>query len=267
MHMTVASAEEQESYMDRLKDKIALVTGGSKGIGAGIARRFAEEGATVVIASRNRDESQALADELVAEGWKAVGQRLDITSLDEWSAVLDFIMDTYGRIDILVNNAGMANTGAPMEEMDLERDWHALITCNLTGTFYGIYSTIPLMVAKGGGTIVTMSSYVATAGIGGVSGYTAAKGGINALTKAVAADYAKKGIRCNCVSPGATLTPAVKPLLEQMPDVMDGLIEKSLIPRLGTPEDIGDAFVFLASDESAYITGVDLLVDGGFTVV
>lgn len=253
--------------MERLKDKVALVTGGSKGIGEGIVRRFAEEGAIVVIASRNVEESQALADELVGEGWRADARRLDITSLDEWKATGDYIVDEYGRIDVLANNAGVANTGAPMENMDLARDWHMLIDCNLTGTFYGLYTVIPHMVAQGGGSIVNTSSYVASAAIGGVSGYTAAKGGINVLTKAAAADYGEFGVRCNAVSPGATLTPAVEPLFDTMPEVMQGLIDKSIVPRLGTPKDIGDAFVFLASDESSYITGQDLLVDGGFCIV
>lgn len=253
--------------MDRLKDKVALVTGGSKGIGEGISRRFAEEGAIVIIASRKVEESQALADKLVAEGWRADAHRLDISSLDEWKTIVDYIIGKYGRIDVLANNAGVANTGAPMEDMDLDRDWHMLINCNLTGTFYGLYTVIPHMVKQGGGSIVNTSSYVASAAIGGVSGYTAAKGGINTLTKAAAADYGKHGIRVNSVSPGATLTPAVEPLFETMPDIMQGLIDKSIVPRLGTPTDIGDAFVFLASDEAGYITGADLLVDGGYTIV
>lgn len=253
--------------MDRLKDKIALVTGGSKGIGAGISRKFAEEGAVVVIASRNVDESRALADELVSEGYRADAHRLDISSKDEWDAIVKYIIDKYGRIDVLANNAGVASTGAPMEEMSLERDWDMLINCNLTGTFYGLYTVIPHMVEQGGGSIVNTSSYVATVALSGVTGYTAAKGGINALTRAAAADYAKKGVRCNSVSPGATLTPAVAELLETMPDVIDGLVKDCVIPRLGTPEDIANAFVYLASDESSYVTGQNLLVDGGYTIV
>lgn len=253
--------------MDRLKDKIALVTGGSKGIGEGISRRFAEEGAITIIASRNVDESRALADRLVEQGWKADAHRLDISSLDEWNTIIDFIIDKYGRIDVLMNNAGVATTGAPMEKMDLARDWNMLIDCNLTGTFYGMYTAIPKMVEAGGGSIVNTSSYGASVACTGVSGYVAAKAGIIALSRDIAAAYGPANIRCNTVSPGATMTPAVEPLLETMPDVMEALISNCVIHRFGTPEDIGNACVFLASDESSYITGQDILVDGGYTIV
>lgn len=253
--------------MNRLQDKVALITGGSKGIGAGISRRFAEEGAITIIASRHVDEAQALADELAQEGWKTDAHRLDIASLDEWNTIIDYIVDKYGRIDVLVNNAGVATTGTPMESMDLARDWDMLIDCNLTGTFYGMYTAIPKMAAAGGGSIVNTSSYGASVACTGVSGYVAAKAGIIALSRDVAAAYGPANIRCNTVSPGATMTPAVEPLLESMPEVMEGLIANCVIHRFGTPEDIGNACVFLASDESSYVTGQDLLVDGGFSIV
>lgn len=253
--------------MDRLKDKVALVTGGSKGIGAGISRRFAEEGAITIIASRRVEESQALADELAKEGWRTDAHRLDISSLDEWRTIIDYIIDKYGRIDVLMNNAGVATTGAPMDTMDLARDWDMLIDCNLTGTFYGMYTVVPKMIETGGGSIVNTSSYGASVACTGVSGYVAAKAGIIALSRDIAAAYGSANIRCNTVSPGATMTPAVEPLLETMPDVMDGLISNCVIHRFGTPEDIGNACVFLASDESSYITGQDILVDGGYTIV
>lgn len=252
--------------MDRLKDKVALVTGGSKGIGEGISRHFAEEGAIVVIASRKVEESQALADKLVAEGYRADAHRLDVSSLDEWKAILDYIVDKYGRLDILANNAGQAHSGAPIETMDIDQDWHKLIANNLTGTFYALYTVVPQMKKQGGGSIVLTSSYVATCGIGGVSGYNAAKGGINVLARAAAVEYAKDGIRVNTVSPGATLTPAVEALLETMPDVIDGLVQDCVIPRLATPDDIANAVVYLASDEASYVTGEDLLVDGGYCI-
>lgn len=253
--------------MNRLRGKIALVTGGSKGIGEGISRRFAEEGATVVIASRHVEEARTLADQLIDEGWEADAHRLDISSLEEWKAIVDYVIETYGRIDVLVNNAGVATTGTPMEEMDLERDWDMLINCNLTGTFYGMYTVIPKMEEHGGGSIVNTSSYGASVACTGVSGYVAAKAGIIGLSRDVAAAYGKANIRCNTVSPGATMTPAVKPLLETMPEVMEGLISNCVIHRFGTPADIGNACVFLASDESSYITGQDLLVDGGYSIV
>ena len=253
--------------MDRLKDKVALVTGGSKGIGEGIACRFAEEGAITVIASRKVEESQALADKLNAAGYRADAHRLDISSLEEWRAIIKYIVDKYGRIDVLANNAGVANTGAPMHEMDIERDWHFLIDSNLTGTFYGLYTVVPIMVEQGGGSIVNTSSYVAECAIAGPNGYSAAKGGINALTRNIAADYGKQNIRCNAVGPGATMTPAVEMLLETMPEVIQGLVDKCTTPRLGSPTDIAEAVVFLASDEATYINGQFLLVDGGYTIV
>ena len=253
--------------MNRLQDKVALVTGGSKGIGEGISRRFAEEGAITIIASRHVEEARELADQLAQEGWKTDAHRLDISSLDEWATIIDYVVDTYGRIDVLVNNAGVATTGDPMDKMDLKRDWDMLINCNLSGTFYGMYTAIPKMIENGGGAIVNTSSYGASVACTGVSGYVAAKAGIIALSRDIAAAYGSANIRCNTVSPGATMTPAVEPLLETMPDVMEALIAGCPIHRFGTPEDIGNACVFLASYESSYITGQDILVDGGYTIV
>ncbi len=253
--------------MNRMKDKVALVTGGSKGIGEGIVRRFAEEDAIVIIASRKTEESEKLAAELVESGYRTDAHRLDVSSLDEWKTIIDYIIGKYGRIDVLANNAGVAPTGLPMDQMDIERDWHMLINTNLTGTFYGMLSVIPHMVKLGGGAVVNTSSYGAGCAICGANGYTAAKGGINALTRAAAAEYGKNNVRVNAVGPGATLTPAVAELLDTVPDVVDGLIAKNILPRLGTPKDLGDAFVYLASDESSYVTGQFLLVDGGYTVI
>jgi len=252
--------------MGRLENKTAIVTGGAMGIGEGIVRRFAEEGAAVVIADMNLEAAEALAAELCGSGMKAQAQRIDITDLSQWKAAAAAVKEKYGRIDILVNNAGFANTGAPLETMDLERDWHKLININLNGTFYGFYTVLPIMAEQGGAAVGSASSDAAIIDMNGVCGYTAAKGAINALTRAAAVEYAARGIRVNAVCPAATMTPAVDKLLKSMPDVMDNMLKQCVIPRFGTPLDVANLVLFLASDEAAYVNGECVRVDGGYTL-
>ena len=166
-------------------------------------------------------------------------------------------------IFLLLNCAGLVQTGAPMEEMDLKRDWDLLININLDGTFYGMYSSISYM-KENGESIVNISSVSSLVAQCGVTGYTAAKGAINAITRAAAVDYAPQYIRCNAVCPITTITPAVEKIFREMPEVEEAMKKDCVLPRVGLPQDIANAVAFLASDEAGYITGQTIAVDGGY---
>ena len=249
--------------MKGLKEKVVLVTGGASGIGEGIVKRFAEEDSIVYIADINDELGLSVKDSYNSDKIKYV--HLDITDRENWKDVVAKIVEEQGRIDILVNNAGLACTGAPMEQMDLQRDWYSLVDINLNGTFYGIYTVVPYM-KENGGSIVNVSSDASLVALCGVTGYTAAKGGINALTRAVGVDFAPYFIRCNAVCPATTVTPAVESLFDIMPGIKEKLEADCIIPRFGYPEDVANAVAFFASEESSYITGQVISVDGGFTV-
>lgn len=244
----------------RLENKICLVTGGASGIGEGIVRKLSEEGGIVYIGDLSEENGINLKQQV--ENTEFV--KLDVTSLENWKDAVKSIIDKYGRLDVLVNCAGLAQTGAPLETMDLERDWNLLININLNGTFYGMHSVIPVM-KKNGGSIINISSVSSLVAQCGVTGYTAAKGAINSLTRAAAVDYADNYIRCNAVCPTTTVTPAVKKIFEKMPEVEEAMKKDCVLPRFGMPQDIANAVAFLASEEASYITGQILAVDGGYT--
>ncbi len=245
--------------MGRLENKVCLVTGGASGIGEGIVRKLAAEGGFVYICDLNEEKAVSLAREL----GKAEFLKLDVTKLDNWNEVVETIIADKGCLDVLVNCAGLAQSGAPMEQMDLERDWNLLIDINLNGPFYGMYTVIPHMKEKGG-SIVNISSVSSLVAQCGITGYTAAKGALNSLTRAAAVDYAKYYIRCNAVCPTTTLTPAVEKIFRENPGVEEMMKADCVLPRFGLPQDIANAVAFLASDEAGYITGQVLAVDGGF---
>ena len=245
--------------MARMEKKVCLVTGGASGIGEGIVRKLVAEGGFVYICDLNEEKGTVLARELGT----AAFARLDVTSLDNWRTVIDTVIAEKSYLDVLVNCAGLAQSGAPMEQMDLQRDWDLLININLNGPFYGMYSAIPHMKEKGG-SIVNISSVSSLVAQCGVTGYTAAKGAVNSLTRAAAVDYAPYYIRCNAVCPTTTVTPAVAKIFRENPGVEEMLKKDCVLPRFGQPQDIANAVVFLASDEASYITGQVLAVDGGY---
>ncbi len=248
----------------KLKGKVSIITGGASGIGEGITKKFCEEGAVVYICDIN-DELGKKAEETYSQ-YGAKYMHLDISKLDNWKEVVDNILKEQGRIDVLVNNAGVSNTGAPMETMDLQRDWYSLIDINLNGTFYGMYTVLPVMTKQQWGSIVNVASVAGLVAQCGVCGYTAAKGGIISLTRAAAVDYGKYFVRCNTICPTATVTPTVQNIFDTMPGVEDAMKADCVIPRLGKPEDIANAIAFVASDEASYLNGQTIAVDGGFTV-
>lgn len=253
--------------MQRLEGKIALITGGASGLGKGVAQRFCEEGATVVITDQ-QEQGENVARELGVEFLLQ-----DVRSEDRWEQILASIVERHGRLDVLVNNAGIFSSN-PVDQTPLE-EWQRVLDVNLTGVFLGCKHGVALMKknaesGRAGGSIINLSSVVGLRGQLGGAAYGASKGGVRLLTKTVALENAALGIRCNSIHPGIIDTPIMDPLFaaSEDPDGMRARIESSLpIGYMGEPaRDIGNLAVFLASDESVYITGAEMVADGGMTI-
>jgi NAD(P)-dependent dehydrogenase (short-subunit alcohol dehydrogenase family) len=253
--------------MGRVEGKVAVVTGGASGIGRATAQALAAEGARVGIA----DVDQAGAERVVAAireaGGDAFAKRTDVRSLADLEAVVGQAADRHGRLDILVNNAAVAIGGSAGELA--EEDWARVLDVNLSGVWRGMRAAIPRMVAQGGGSIVNLSSVQAHVGFVGWAGYAASKGGIDALTRQAAVEYAPRGIRVNAVVPGTIATAMNERIMRESPDpaaVLAGWTTMHPMGRIGQPEEVAAAIVFLASDDAAFVTGEVLRVDGGLTV-
>lgn len=247
--------------MNRLKDKVAIVTGSTSGIGIGIARLYAAEGAKVVICGRRKEKGEAVVEQISSAGGEAVYHFLDLTDFATIEKLIDDTAKDYGKIDILVNNA--ANVGLPdgrVDELTLEM-WDAIFNSDLRGAFYAIKCVLPYMQKNGGGSIVNIGSMASCGGDLGATAYSCAKAGVDMLTSSVALQYGKENIRCNCVRPGLIVTPQNEAVVsEQLRQIFLSNIE---VNRYGCPEDIGHACVFFGSDESAFVTGQVINVDGG----
>jgi len=242
----------------RLAGKIALVTGAAGGIGAEVARRFQEAGATVFVCDTNRVDGEKTADTIGAEFIL-----LDVTSEESWKATFGEVMRRAGRLDILVNNAGI-NVRKNIEEMPME-SFDAMIAVNVRGPFMGIKHALPIMRAAGGGVILNMSSICGLVGHKFTNEtYTTAKGALTMLTKSVAVRYAKDNIRCNSIHP-STVDTAFVQVLFQDPERKAERLGEIPLGRLATTADVANALVYLASDEASFINGVALAVDGGLT--
>lgn len=252
----------------RLADKVAIVTGAGSGIGAAIARRFAAEGARVVASDVQQDAVVLLAERIQREGGRALALRHDVGVEADWQSVVEAALTQFGRVDILVNNAGIADKagmmGSRADATDVE-DWDRVIGINLKGVFLGVKQVLPAMIAGGGGSIVNLSSIAAMLGNAAPFAYTASKGGVRSLTKHLAVTYGKQNVRANSVHPGLVLTPMTKKDIE-LPGVADFLNQAIPLGRGAEPEEIADAVLFLASDEARYITGSELVIDGGATI-
>jgi NAD(P)-dependent dehydrogenase (short-subunit alcohol dehydrogenase family) len=247
----------------RLKNKTALITGAASGIGEGIAKLFAEEGAFVYIADLNEKAAQTASEKIKENGGRAEPLILDVTGEESWAKAVAKVVETRGKIDILVNNAGIVIRKA-LTEMPAE-DFDTVMAVNVRGPFLGTKHVIPVMQKNGGGAIVNISSICGLIGHKfSNDAYITSKGAVTLLTKAVAVKYAKDNIRCNSVHPSTVDTAIVQDLFKDPVKKKERLDEVPL-GRLATTRDIANAVLFLASEEASFITGVGLPVDGGLT--
>ena len=239
--------------MARLDGKVALISGGARGLGASFARRFVEEGARVVLGDVDDEEGAAVAGDL---GDAARYVHLDVANYTDWEAAVRTAVDEFGGLDVLVNNAGISRW-APLEEHTLEM-WDQVIAVNLTGSFYGIKAAVEPLKRSGKASIINMSSAAGLQGFPAMPSYTASKFGVRGLTKSAALDLGRDGIRVNSVHPGRIDTP--------MNAGRDTEAMKTVaLQRQGQPTEVAELLVHLASDESSYSTGAEFIVDGGLT--
>lgn len=248
--------------MDRLKGKVAIVTGSTSGIGIGIARLFAAEGAKVVICGRREEKGQAVVSSIEKEGGEASYHYMDITDTGSIEKLFADTAEKYGKIDVLVNNA--ANVGLKdgrVDELSLEM-WDSIFNSDMRGTFFSTKCVLPYMQRnENGGSIINIGSMASCGGDLGSTAYACAKAGVNMLTQYTALQFGKQNIRCNCVRPGLIVTPENEARVPQA--LKDIFTDNIMVNRYGCPEDIGHLCVYLASDESAYVTGQIMNVDGG----
>jgi NAD(P)-dependent dehydrogenase (short-subunit alcohol dehydrogenase family) len=251
------------SSSGKLTGRVALVTGAASGLGAETARRLAVNGASVMLT----DLDSAVADVAAAIGSRADCALHDVTLECDWARVVTATMARFSRIDILVNNAGVAGSSLDLLTHSLD-DWRKIMSVNLDGVFLGLRHCGPVMAAQGVGSVINVSSILGKVGIAGAAAYCASKGGVSLLTKAAALEWAPLGIRVNSIHPGFVDTPMVSGALhaaENGNEMRDMLIAAHPMARFGVPREIADAVLFLASDESSFMTGAELVIDGGYT--
>lgn len=250
----------------KLRDKVAIITGAGKGIGQGIARVFVKYGAKVVVADWDEAAGAQTAEELRQAGGDAIFVKCDVSNEEQVRAMIQATLDRYGRIDILVNNAGIG-VYTPVLETSLEQ-WNRCLAVNLTGVFLCSKYALPHIKAAGGGAIVNIASVHSYQNVGGTAPYAASKGGVVALTRVMAIDHGRDNIRVNAICPGWIDTPLIRGIFASAPDPVEArraVERRQILGRLGTPEEVGEAAAFLASDEASYITGASLMVDNGMT--
>ncbi len=247
----------------RLQDKVTVITGAGGGIGSGIAEVFSTEGARVIIADVDTRAGETVAEQIRSAGGTATFLELDVTQEQSWVELISKVRENFGRLDVLVNNAGI-NRRYQLEEFPVDA-WDQVMAVNVRGVFLGIKHVIPIMRDKGGGSIINMSSICGLIGHKYTPiGYTASKGAVTLLTKAVATQYAGMNIRCNSIHPSTADTPLVAELFKD-PVKKKQRLDEVPLGRLASIKDIALAAVYLASDESSFLTGVSLPVDGGLT--
>lgn len=247
----------------RLDGKVAIVTGAGTGIGEASARTFAREGAKVVLVGRREAPLQANADAIHAAGGEALVIAADVSQAADVDGIIQGAVDRFGRLDFLFNNAGVMGQGGPIIDME-EASFDEIIAINLKGPWLMARSALRVMIPAGrGGAIVNTSSFLSTAATVGTSGYSASKAGLDAMIRALALEAGPHGIRINNVNPGVIDTPMLR---AHGNDIIPPLAARAALGRVGTPEDIADAVLWLCTDEARFITGQSLLVDGGFTI-
>lgn len=251
--------------MSRLKGKIAIVTGASSGIGRATAKLFAEEGATVVVAARRRPELDALVSEIAQRGGTAEACAGDVQSEEFAQTLVSIAMERYGRLDIAFNNAGTLGEMGPSAGIS-NAGWMETIQTNLSSAFFGAKYQAPAMLKGGSGSIIFTSTFVGyTIGFPGVAAYAASKSGLIGLTQALAAEYGPQGVRVNAILPGAVDTPMFR-VMNSTPESEAFITNLHALKRVAKPEELARSVLYLASDDSAFVTGTANLVDGGASI-
>ncbi len=255
-----------EARGTRLAGKVCIVTGGGSGIGRAICLAFGREGATVVAADRNAESAARAVGELEFLGAQGMAVQVDVSVADSVRGMVDVVVREHGRIDVLVNNAGFGFAATVVETE--ESDWDRLMSVNLKGVYLGCKYVVPVMTRQGGGSIVNTASAAGLVGVADRAAYCASKGGVIAMTRAMAIDHAGDGVRVNCVAPGTVESPYFDEIFAKSEDpaalrrFMEG---RHLMRRLGSPDEVTGGVLYLASDESSFVTGSVLSVDGGMT--
>jgi cyclopentanol dehydrogenase len=250
--------------MSRVLDKVVVVTGAASGMGRAHSLLLAREGAHVVATDRDAAGGEATLEEIRRDGGSAIFVPHDVAREQDWAAVIATATDRYGRVDVLVNNAGIGLGKATVETT--LGDWDRLNDINARGSFIGCREVIPIMQKAGGGSIINISSSWGLVGRAGFAAYSASKGAVRMMTKSLAAELAPYNIRVNSVHPGTIETALTKPVLTSAAAI-DAIIGPQPMRRVGRPIDVSYVVLFLASDESTYVTGSELVIDGGYTAV
>lgn len=250
--------------MNRLRGKVAIVTGGNAGIGEAVAKAFAREGASVVITGRRQGELDRVVGDIVKEQGQVLAVAGSVTDEAHVQETVRQTLQQFGRLDILVNNAGIGEFGKRLHETD-DATWAQILDVNLNGVFRMTRAALPQMLKQGAGAIVNISSIASLMGLPSLPAYAASKGALDSLTRALAVDYAKEGIRCNVVNPGLIDTPMAAPLMSN-PEQLDPILSCYPIRRVGKPEEVAHMVLYLASDEAAWVTGGTFPIDGGITI-
>ena len=249
--------------MGRLENKVALISGGSRGMGAAEAEIFAAEGAHVVIADILEDEGRKTASKIAETGARCLFTNLDVLKASDWESAISTVTSAFGKLDILVNNAGVTSRMMLLETS--EPEWDRVMDINTKGTFLGIKTAIPAMKYSGGGSIVNISSQMGLVGADYISPqYQASKGAVRILTKSVAIQYASDNIRCNSIHPAPIETDMTADIRDDADSFQD-MLRRIPMGRFGKPEEVAYAVLYLASDESSFVTGSEVVVDGGWT--
>jgi len=244
----------------RLAGKVALVTGAAQGQGRAEARRFAAEGAKVVVADVQYDRARTVVGEIGVSS--AMVAPLDVTDPEQWDRAVRAAVQAFGRLDVLVNNAGIAVPPTLLDQVAWD-DHRRILAVNLDGVLLGMRAVVGPMQESGGGSIVNIASIDGLVGVAGMASYTASKFGVTGLTRTAALEFGRFGIRVNSIHPGVIASPMVDRAPPEVRERLDRLMEQQPIPRMGTPEEVASLALYLASDESSYCTGAQFVIDGG----
>jgi NAD(P)-dependent dehydrogenase (short-subunit alcohol dehydrogenase family) len=254
--------------MRRLDGRVALVTGATRGVGEAIARRLSTEGASVVLVGRNAERGAAVVSSIEAAGGQASFFRADVSSETDVAGSVAHAVECFGGLHVVVNNAiptdQMAANVKPLDEYTLE-EFEGILRVALSGTFLTIKYGVKALLRAGGGSIVNISTMASIMGMAGLPAYSTAKGGMNALTRYVAAEYGKRGVRCNAIIPGILANEA-NSAVTQLPELKAAIEDQHLVPNLGQNEDVAALAAYLASDESRFANGAQYVLDGGFSI-